>query len=187
MSAINTNPNMINSSKIIPMSPLEENNLIINYYIYSYIYGQFVICATDKGICYIGIGDEKEMLEELKKRYKYSIPVKKAIKHHETAIFQINDPSIVNNITFHIKGTEFQLKVWNELLNISPGQTCSYKHIAEKIGKPKAVRAVANAIGQNPVAFLIPCHRVIRSDGTLGGYNWGLDVKKQRLEHESLI
>ena len=77
--------------------------------------------------------------------------------------------------------------MWNELLNISPGQTCSYKHIAEKIGKPKAVRAVANAIGQNPVAFLIPCHRVIRSDGTLGGYNWGLDVKKQRLEHESLI
>jgi O-6-methylguanine DNA methyltransferase len=60
-------------------------------------------------------------------------------------------------------------------------------HIAEKIGRPKAVRAVASAIGQNPVTFLIPCHRIIRSDGTLGGYYWGLDIKKKILKHESTI
>ncbi len=70
-----------------------------------------------------------------------------------------------------LKGTEFQKKVWREILNIPKGQTITYKELAKKINKPKAIRAVANAVGANPLIIKIPCHRVVRSDGTLGGYS----------------
>jgi AraC family transcriptional regulator of adaptative response/methylated-DNA-[protein]-cysteine methyltransferase len=78
------------------------------------------------------------------------------------------------------------MKVWEELLKIPHGDRRSYKIIAENIGRPKAVRAVGTAVGQNPISCLIPCHRVIRSDNSLGGYRWGLDIKKKLLENESL-
>ena len=179
--------NLKNKYKIIPITKVEENNLIINFESYNSIYGTIFIASTGKGICYIGIGSEIEMLEELKKRYVNAVLVKKTDKQHTEAISHITNPASVADITFHIKGTDFQLDVWKELLNTVVGKTCSYKHIAEKIGKPKAVRAVATAIGQNPVTLLIPCHRIIRSDGTLGGYFWGLDIKKQILKHESEV
>ena len=171
--------------KIIPMTNLEENNLVINYESYDSIFGKIFIASTHKGICYIGLGDRKETLEEVKTRYKNALLVKKVDKQHTTAIEQITKPYPGTDISFHIKGTDFQLKVWKELLNTEYGKTYSYKHIAEQIGKPKAIRAVATAIGQNPISFLIPCHRIIRSDGTLGGYFWGLDIKKKILKHES--
>lgn len=180
-----SNQDIINGYKIIPMTSSEENYLIINYDSYDSIYGNIFIASTNKGICYIGLGSETEMLEELRKRYSLSDLVKKTDQQHSAAISQITDPDSAAEITFHIKGSDFQLEVWNELVNTECGKTCSYKDIAEKIGKPKAVRAVATAIGQNPVTFLIPCHRIIRSDGTLGGYYWGLDIKKKILKHES--
>ncbi|MDD4778634.1 MAG: methylated-DNA--[protein]-cysteine S-methyltransferase [Fermentimonas sp.] len=176
----------INRYNIIPMTQFEENDLTINYDSYDSIYGNLYIASTDKGICYIGLGNETEIIEELKKKYTNAVLVKKADQQHSTALSHISNPDSAEEINFHIKGTDFQLEVWNELLNTECGKTCSYKHIAEKIGKPKAVRAVATAIGQNPVTFLIPCHRIIRFDGTLGGYYWGLDIKKKILKHESL-
>lgn len=87
----------------------------------------------------------------------------------------------VFNLKIKLKGTEFQQSVWNELMNISYGETCSYKQVAERIGKPNAVRAVANAIGANPLAIVVPCHRVIGSNGKLTGYRYGLEIKKQLL------
>jgi AraC family transcriptional regulator of adaptative response/methylated-DNA-[protein]-cysteine methyltransferase len=86
----------------------------------------------------------------------------------------------------YLEGTEFQKKVWEALIEIPANSTTTYALIAEKIGKPKAVRAVGTAVGANPIAYLVPCHRVIRTDGTLGGYRWGLDVKMKILEFESL-
>lgn len=83
-----------------------------------------------------------------------------------------------------LRGTDFQLRVWRELLNIPFGSTATYRQVAERIGEPKAVRAVATAIAQNPVAMLVPCHRVIHSDGTLGEYHWGRDLKKMLLQWE---
>ena len=76
------------------------------------------------------------------------------------------------------------MKVWNELRNIPFGTTVSYQEVAKRIGEPKAVRAVASAIAENPVAMLIPCHRVIHSDGTIGEYHWGRDLKKKLIEWE---
>ena len=90
---------------------------------------------------------------------------------------------IYNNL--YLKGTEFQLKVWKELQNIPYGETRTYKEIAQAIGKPKAIRAVASAIGKNPIMIIIPCHRVIGSDGKLHGYAYGLDLKKKLLNIEN--
>ena len=86
--------------------------------------------------------------------------------------------------TIHPIGTEFQQAVWNALQQIPVGVTTTYAKIADAINRPKAVRAVGTAIGANPIAFLIPCHRVIRTDGGLGGYRWGLEIKKMMLEWE---
>ena len=98
----------------------------------------------------------------------------------ERVIFEgLNHP-----VNLDVKGTEFQLKVWAELRKIPFGTTVSYQEVAERIGEPKAVRAVATAIAQNPVAMLIPCHRVIHSDGTIGEYHWGRDLKRQLIEWE---
>ena len=87
-----------------------------------------------------------------------------------------------------LKGTEFQKKVWKELLKISKGKTITYKELAKKIGKPKAVRAVASAVGANPCAPKIPCHRVVRSDGELGGYSGkgGVKTKRKLLLNEGI-
>ena len=89
------------------------------------------------------------------------------------------------DLTLHVAGTGFQLSVWNALLQIPVGEVSSYKAVAQAIGKPKAVRAVGSAIGNNPVSCIIPCHRVVRSDGRLGGYFWGTEIKRSMLEREA--
>lgn len=88
-------------------------------------------------------------------------------------------------LTFHLKGTDFQLKVWQELLQVPWGQTITYGELAARIGQPNASRAVGNAVGDNPIFCLIPCHRVIRSDGSTGNYRWGTPLKQLLLEAES--
>lgn len=90
------------------------------------------------------------------------------------------------NIPLNLKGTLFQKKVWQALLEIPYGKTCSYKDIAQKIGNPKAVRAVGTAIGKNPISIIIPCHRVIASNGGLGGFAGGIDRKKILLDLEKM-
>lgn len=92
-------------------------------------------------------------------------------------LFFKNDWSKLGNIKLHLKGTDFQLKVWETLLKIPQGQLSTYGHLSSQLGKPGASRAVGTAIGSNPVAFLIPCHRVIQSSGNFGQYHWG-EVRK---------
>ncbi len=88
-------------------------------------------------------------------------------------------------IKISLYGTHFQTKIWKKLLEIPLGKTTTYSCIAKKTDTPKAVRAVATAIGRNPIAWLIPCHRIIRKSGTLGGYRWGLKIKKMMLKNET--
>lgn len=83
-----------------------------------------------------------------------------------------------------VTGTDFQIKVWQATMKIPAGTVITYSELAQRIGKPRAVRAVANALGANKIAYLIPCHRVVRKNGELGGYRWGLDIKKKLLEAE---
>ena len=90
---------------------------------------------------------------------------------------QIFDPTDSQNLILHLRGTNFQIQVWRALLRIPFGSLTTYQHLAQALGKPTAARAVGNAVGNNPVGYLIPCHRVIRGSGELGGYRWGLDRK----------
>ncbi|SFA58892.1 methylated-DNA-[protein]-cysteine S-methyltransferase [Anoxybacillus pushchinoensis] len=89
------------------------------------------------------------------------------------------------SVPLRLIGTPFQMRVWEALQTIPYGQTVSYAHIAKQIGNPKAVRAVGNAVGNNPVTIIVPCHRVVRTGGKLGGYAWGVEMKTWLLKHET--
>lgn len=97
------------------------------------------------------------------------------------------NPRLVDALPLDLQGTAFQLQVWQALLQIPRGQTRSYSQLAETVGRPRAIRAVGTACGANPIPFLVPCHRVLRSDGSLGGYAFGLKMKQQLLEREKAL
>jgi AraC family transcriptional regulator, regulatory protein of adaptative response / methylated-DNA-[protein]-cysteine methyltransferase len=161
------------------MTPAEyktgAKNLPIQYSFAESIFGNLIIASTSKGICYMAfVEEETQALNDLKSYFPQAIFQQKFDLLQQSAlhIFQ-NDWTKISNIKLYLKGTDFQLKVWKALLEIPMGQLSTYGSIAEKIGNPNASRAVGTAIGSNPVAFLIPCHRVIQSTGEIGGYMWG--------------
>ncbi len=165
--------------KIEGMTPGEfkngGENLFINYSYAETPFGNILVASTNKGICYMAFADdEKEALINLqnhfpKARFKQMLDI---MQQNALYIFT-HDWSKLPQIKLHLKGTDFQLKVWETLLKIPMGQLSTYGNIAAQIKNPNASRAVGTAIGSNPVAFLIPCHRVIQSTGTFGGYMWG--------------
>lgn len=150
--------------------------------------GSMLVAATERGICSIRIGGaESEMRRGLAREF----PAAK-IRRDESALGRW-----VRAIVDHLEGkapnldlpvdaraTAFQWRVWEELRAIPYGETRSYQEVARLVGRPKAARAVGRACATNPVAVVIPCHRVVRGDGSLGGYAWGLDVKRALLERE---
>jgi AraC family transcriptional regulator of adaptative response/methylated-DNA-[protein]-cysteine methyltransferase len=155
-------------------------NLQINYDYAETIFGNILIASTAKGICHLSFLSDKDGSgeAEIVKRFPEANLTRKTDPLQEEALkmFQ-KDWSNLSLIKLHLKGTPFQLKVWNALLHIPAGSLKSYSLLANEIGDPKASRAVGTAIGSNPVAYLIPCHRVITSSGQMGGYHWGIDRK----------
>lgn len=150
-------------------------NLHINYSVAESPFGKIMVASTNKGICHMGFMDNNEAaFEELKAKFpnaKYQQVVDLA---QQNALFIFTQEwDKLQKIKLHLKGTKFQLKVWETLLKIPKGNLVTYGNIAAKINSPKASRAVGTAIGSNPVAYLIPCHRVIRGNGETGGYMWG--------------
>jgi AraC family transcriptional regulator of adaptative response/methylated-DNA-[protein]-cysteine methyltransferase len=118
--------------------------------------------------------DEQKAYEDLLGNFPNATFTRKLDLAQQNALFIFqNDWSKLNQIKLHLKGTDFQLKVWESLLKIPMGKLTTYGTLAKQIEQPNASRAVGTAIGSNPVAFLIPCHRVIQSTGTFGGYMWG--------------
>lgn len=173
------------------MTPAEYKNgganLIVNYSFAESHFGNLIVASTPKGICQMAfIEDESKALEELKQKFPNAQFQQKLdmIQQNALFIFQ-NDWSKLLEIKLHLKGTDFQLKVWEALLKIPMGQLSTYGTIAQQIGSPNAYRAVGTAIGSNPVAFLIPCHRVIQSSGNMGGYMWGTTRKSAIIGWES--
>ncbi len=154
--------------------------------------GLMMLGATDRGLCFLEFGDsEEELLESLREEYPASKRV--AMTELYTEQFSLWMQSLrkyleseraLERIPLAIHGTAFQLKVWNYLQTIPAGSVQTYSQVAAAIGKPAAVRAVASACAANRVALLIPCHRVIRGDGGLGGYRWGLHRKRSLLHME---
>jgi AraC family transcriptional regulator of adaptative response/methylated-DNA-[protein]-cysteine methyltransferase len=161
------------------MTPAEYKNggknLHINYSFAESPFGSLIVASTLKGVCHIAFEDNKEKaMNDLRAKFPNALFEQKLDLLQQNALFIFqNDWSKLGEIKLHLKGTDFQLKVWESLLKIPMGQLSTYGTIAEQIGNPKASRAVGTAISSNPVAFLIPCHRVIQSSGTFGGYMWG--------------
>ncbi len=150
-------------------------NLIINYSFASNIFGNLIVASTTKGICYMAFATSKqEAFSQLQSRFTNAQYYQKFDKLQQDAlhVFQY-DMNQLNQIKLHLNGTAFQIKVWETLLKIPMGNLVTYGALAKEINKPKASRAVGTAISSNPVAFLIPCHRVIQATGHIGGYMWG--------------
>lgn len=175
---------MNNAVSIIPWNKKEEKNIEIHYSFYETAYGLALVASTRQGICYVGFGDKDRMLASLRKKYPRSGVREQESDCHKSALDYIRNQK-VPELPLHVSGTDFQLRVWKALLQIPLGELSSYREIAHAVNRPKAVRAVGSAIGDNPVSYIIPCHRVIRSDGGLGGYYWGLDIKKKMIEKET--
>jgi AraC family transcriptional regulator of adaptative response/methylated-DNA-[protein]-cysteine methyltransferase len=164
-------------------------NLSINYGIHPTPFGFVLIAVTPRGICHLSFPDE-EYLQNPEKLLRLTFMNAEMIPDSlktQPLIEQIFNPDIFSNpkpLTVLVKGTNFQIQVWRALLEIPLGQTTTYQQIAQGIHRPTATRAVGNAVGQNPIAYLIPCHRVIKSSGQLGGYRWGSERKEILLNWE---
>jgi len=173
------------------MTPAEYKNggkdLSINYSFAESPFGNIIVASTHKGVCYMAFYDDEERaLQDLRNIFPNASFTRKLDMLQQNALFIFqSDWSKLNQIKLHLKGTDFQLKVWETLLKIPMGGVTTYGSIAKKIDHANASRAVGSAIGHNPVAYLIPCHRVIQSSGEFGGYMWGPTRKSAILGWES--
>jgi AraC family transcriptional regulator, regulatory protein of adaptative response / methylated-DNA-[protein]-cysteine methyltransferase len=174
------------------MTPGEYKNggehLCINYSFAESPFGNILVASTPKGICYMAFADdEQQALLDLQQRFPNASykQITDLIQQNALYIFS-HDWSQLDQVKLHLKGTPFQLKVWEALLKIPMGALTTYKIIARGIDNPNALRAVGSAIGQNPVAFIIPCHRVIQSAGTFGNYHWGSQRKTAMIGWEAV-
>ena len=151
--------------------------------------GALLVARSARGVCAISLGDDPDaLLRELQDRFPRAELVG-GDAGFERLLAQvvglIAQPGIGHDLPLDVRGTAFQQRVWQALRRIPPGQTASYADIAARIGSPKAVRAVAQACASNTLAVAIPCHRVVRSDGALSGYRWGVARKRALLEREA--
>ena len=150
--------------------------------------GAILVAQSARGVCAILLGDDPHQLVcDLQDKFRRANLIG-ADHEFEQLIAKvvgfIEAPAIGLDLPLDVRGTAFQERVWQALRDIPPGSTASYADIAQRIGSPKAVRAVAQACGANSLAVAIPCHRVVRSDGNLSGYRWGVERKRQLLERE---
>ncbi|EMR13956.1 methylated-DNA--protein-cysteine methyltransferase [Methylophaga lonarensis MPL] len=174
----------------------QGKQLIIEYGVHATPLGEMFIAITPRGICragFVDFTDLDEMLDELRKTWPLSLirQNNQSTGRVLTDLLGKMQRSESGPVSVHVRGTNFQIAVWRALLKIPPGELASYAEVAAAIGSPKAARAVGNAIGANPVALLIPCHRVIQQSGALGGYRWGLTKKRmvqiwERMHLESI-
>ena len=166
-------------------------DLVIEYGEHDTAFGRIFVAQTPRGVCRAAFTDEDDaetQLEVLRKTWPLAT-YKNSVKNTAAvASFLASAESPDRPLSLHVAGTNFQVAVWRALLRIPMASAVTYSQIAEAVGSPRAVRAAGTAIGANPVAFLIPCHRVIQQSGALGGYRWGLERKQamqawERLRH----
>ncbi len=151
--------------------------------------GSILVAATDKGVCAILLGDKPEALvRELEDRFPKATLIggdKDFEQWVAKVVGFVEAPALGLDLPLDVRGTAFQQRVWQALRKIPAGATVTYSQIAQRIGLPKAVRAVAQACASNAIAVAIPCHRVVRNDGSLSGYRWGVERKRALLDREA--
>jgi AraC family transcriptional regulator of adaptative response/methylated-DNA-[protein]-cysteine methyltransferase len=161
--------------------------LRIDYGFHDSPFGVALTMATEKGLCGLAFGEKGEedvILADMKRRWPKAAYSESPARTQAMAarIFAVRPDG---DMTVHLLGTPWQIKVWQALLAIPPGRIASYRDVAQKLGGANAARAVGTAVGRNPISFLIPCHRVLGSDGALHGYHWGLTRKRAMLAVEA--
>lgn len=152
--------------------------------------GYVLVAQSRKGVCAILMGDDpQELIVDLEKRLPKAnlIRADRALEDMFSKVIGFSEaPGIALDLPLDLRGTAFQQRVWQALREIPLGNTVSYSELAQTIGLPKAARAVAMACGANKIAVAVPCHRVLRNDGSLSGYRWGVERKRVLLERESI-
>jgi AraC family transcriptional regulator of adaptative response/methylated-DNA-[protein]-cysteine methyltransferase len=151
--------------------------------------GTLLVAATEKGICFVAVGDSANDLENAL-RSEFPAASLEPATDNVTEMARslaacIDAGSAAPELPLDVQGTDFQILVWQALARIPPGKTRSYREVADSIGRPGAARAVARACATNPVPLIVPCHRVVAEDGSLAGYRWGVDRKQALLQRES--
>ncbi|MEZ5668458.1 MAG: bifunctional DNA-binding transcriptional regulator/O6-methylguanine-DNA methyltransferase Ada [Alphaproteobacteria bacterium] len=151
--------------------------------------GQILVAASDRGVCAILMGDDADTLvRDLQDRFPKATLIGGDAAFEQVVaqvVGLVEAPRLGLDLPLDVRGTAFQQRVWRALGEIEPGTTASYAEVAARIGAPKAVRAVAQACAANAIAVAIPCHRVVRTDGALSGYRWGIERKRALLDRES--
>ncbi len=181
------------SSKVLGMTPTSfrsgGSGASIAFAVGECSLGSLVVAATDKGICAILLGDDADsLLRDLQDRFPNARLIGGDAGFEQMVakvVGLVEAPAVGLDLPLDVRGTAFQQRVWQALRDIPVGATASYAEIATRIGAPKAVRAVAQACASNALAVAIPCHRVVRRDGALSGYRWGVERKRTLLEREA--
>lgn len=177
----------IKKTEVLTLQHFKEE---VNYAIYdSSLFKELFIASSSEGICFLAPHCTLDQgKEELKKQYPNAILTFKRTTATEEMAHLLNDTTLPKKFyKLHLIGTPFQQKVWEALISIPRGKTKTYQEITQEIKYGKAFRAVGSAIGKNPISLLIPCHRVVRTNGELGGYRWGLAVKETLLSYENRL
>lgn len=181
------------SGQVLGMTPSEYRagavNMPIRFAIGECSLGSILVASSERGVCAISLGDDPQaLIEDLQRRFRKS-ELTGGDADYERQIAQVvgfvERPATGLDLPLDIRGTAFQQRVWQALREIPAGETRSYTDVAKRIGKPGAVRAVAQACAANALAIAIPCHRVVRSDGSLSGYRWGVERKRTLLQREA--
>jgi AraC family transcriptional regulator of adaptative response/methylated-DNA-[protein]-cysteine methyltransferase len=182
------------SSKVLGMTPTDFRSggagASIRFAVGECSLGSILVAATGKGVCAILLGDEPEpLVRGLQDRFPRArlLGGDQGFEHLVAAVVGfVESPARGLDLPLDVRGTAFQQRVWQALREIPAGSTASYASIAERIGAPRAVRAVGHACAANPLAVAIPCHRVVRTDGALAGYRWGVERKRALLAREAV-
>lgn len=183
------------SAALLGMTPTQHRaggvDTVIRFAVGECSLGSILVAASSRGVCAIALGDDPDALvRDLQDRFPraellggdadFEILVARVVGVIET-------PNRGLDLPLDVRGTAFQQRVWQALQAVPPGTTASYSEVARRIGAPAAVRAVAHAVASNPLAVAIPCHRIVRSDGQLAGYRWGIERKRALLEREASV
>ncbi len=175
-----------NNFRVIEHLSSNREAFKIHYAEYDSPFGTIVIGSANGAVCYIGLDKIEDAESILSKRFKSSSINYKRDEFQKLAAKFLNEVHTkqIKTLPLLLYGTSFQISVWKALLEIPLAQLVSYSDIAEIVGKPKGTRAIGTAVGCNPITYLVPCHRVLRRNGTLGSYFWGLEKKREILQLE---
>lgn len=171
-----------------PILKGEIRNLNIYYSFEDSRFARLCLASTDKGLCSVNLilegATDAQALESLQKKFPGATIEASARPEHAEFLKFLDKKTV--SLNFHLLGTSFQLDVWKALVEIPYGETSTYGAIAAKIGRPKAFRAVGSAVGDNPIYYAVPCHRVLPASGGIGQFYWGPEIKKALLDWEKL-